>query len=484
MDRPPALGHQDDGGAMSTSTSSPRLGASLPSGGRARALWRFRAGRVHLALLGLAIAALPLLLPKGPGNTAPVDAFAIVYVLVALLAVPRLGRRLRWPAGAAVLLMLAAAVIATLASEDVGLSLLTLAIEAYLFLLFFGVANDLAEDRRGLRVVLVVWVLAAVAWAALPVLVVMNVLPHELPIVGVQGERPAAAAGNPNLLGSYLVTSFFVVLASPWPRARLLRLLVAGWVLWGVWLTGSNGGLSGLLVGLAVLGIGAMLRRSRTREQVFGLVGGLLLVGVALLVGGVALLQWQAGRNPIQVISQETTGSPFGSSVGRADKGLEDRLDIWRETWDAASQHVVLGIGPGQFVKLNLLNPKGVARASTHNDYLSEIVERGLLGLIGYLALCWMLVRWGGRLLGAEGDGRSTHRALAGAVWANLAFGLAHETYHFRHVWMLYALVWVAAHQLGTTEPSAAEPSADEPSTAQAAEPARPSRAEPSGAAT
>jgi len=473
MDRPPAGGHQD-GGPVSASSGAPRLGVSLPEGGRLGALSRFRAGHVHLFLLGLAVVALPLLLPKGPGNTAPVDAFAFVYVLVALVAVPRLGRRLQWPAGLAVLVMLAAAVIATLASEDVGLSILTLAIEAYLFLLFYAVANDLADDRRGLRAILVVWVLAAVAWTALPVLVVLHVLPQELPVVGVQGARPAGTAGNPNLLGSYLVTSFFVVLAAPWPRARLLRLLVAGWVLWGVWLTGSNGGLSGLLLGLAALGIGALLRRSRTREQIFGLVGALLLLGVALLVGGVALIQWQAGRNPIQVISQETAGSPLGTSVGRADKGLEDRLDIWRETWDAASQHVVLGIGPGQFVRLNLLNPKGVARASTHNDYLSEMVERGLLGLVGYLALCWMLVRWGGRLLVAERDGRSTHRALAGAVWANLAFGLAHETYHFRHVWVLYALVWVAARQVGTTGQPAGE----------AAEPARPGRSETSGAAT
>jgi O-antigen ligase len=473
MDGPAAFGEQD-GSAMSASTGSARLGGSLPSGGRLRVLSRFRAGRVHLFLLALAVASLPLLLPKGPGNTAPVDAFALVYVLVALVAVPSLGRRLQWPAGAVVLLMLAAAVIATLASEDVGLSILTLAIEAYLFLVFFGVTNDLAEDRRGLRIILVVWTLAAVAWAALPVLVVLHVLPHELPVVGVQGERPAGPSGNPNLLGSYLVTSFFVVLASPWPRARLLRLLVAGWVLWGVWLTGSNGGLSGLLVGAAVLGIGALLRRSRTREQVFGMVGALLLLGVALLVGGVALIQWQAGHNPVRVISQETAGSPFGTSVGRADKGLEDRLEIWRETWDAASQHVVLGIGPGQFVKLNLLNPKGVARASTHNDYLSEMVERGLLGLIAYLAFCWMLVRWGGRLLVAEGDGRATHRALAGAVWANLAFGLAHETYHFRHVWVLYALVWVAARQLGTTEVVAGE----------AAEATAVARPEPSGAAT
>jgi O-antigen ligase len=450
--------------------------AERPATGRIRALFSFRAGHLHLFVLGLAVAALPLLVPKGPGNTAPVDALAIVYLLVAMVALPRTGRRLVRPAGPALLLFLAAGVIATLASEDVGLGILTLLIEIYLILLFFGVSNDLADDRRGLDRILIVWVLAALAWTCLPILVAVHVLPQELPVVGVQGSRPAGTSGNPNLLGSYLVTSFFVLLASPWPRARPLRLLAAGWLLWGIWLTGSNGGISGLLIGLAVLGIGALFRRGRTREQMQGLVGALLLLVVLLVVGSGALIEWQAGRpSPFRVFSDERQGSPLGSTLGRTDRGLEDRLEIWRQTWEAASPHVALGIGPGQFVSLNLLNPKGVARSSTHNDYLSVTIERGVLGLVAYLAFCLILVRWSGRLLVAGGSGRATHRALAGAVWANLIFGLAHETYHFRHMWMLFALVWVAAHQAE----AAAEPADQE-----AAAPVPPSRREPTGAAT
>ncbi len=468
---------------MSASSSSPRLGVSLPSGGRVRSLFRFRAGHLHLFMLGLAVVALPVLLPKGPGNTAPVDALAVVYLLVALVGVTRRGRTLARPAGGALLLMLAAAVVAMLASEDVGLGLITVMIEAYLILLLFGVANDLVDDPRALRVVMVVWLLAAVAWTFLPVGVALHLLPQELPVVGVQGARPAGTTGNPNLLGSYLVTSFFVLLASPWPRARLLRLLFGGWLLWGVWLTGSNGGISGLLVGFAVLGIGALFRRSRTREQVFGLVGALLLLGVALLVGSATLIQWQAGRNPIEMISQETAGGPLGSTVGRADRGLQDRLQIWQQTWDEASPHLVLGIGPGQLASLDVESRTGVTRTSVHNDYLSALIERGLLGLVAYLALCAALARWCGRLLVAEGSGRATHRALAAAVWANLLFGVFHETYHFRHIWMLFALVWVAAHQLGAADrPDGEDGEPDEAGNAVAPAPA--GRPEPSGAAT
>jgi O-antigen ligase len=473
MDRPPAKVGGEDGSLMRRRPPPP---AERPATGRIRALFSFRAGHLHLFVLGLAVAALPLLVPKGPGNTAPVDALAIVYLLVAMVALPRRGRRLERPAGAALLLFLAAGVVATLASEDVGLGIITLLIEVYLILLFFAVANDLADDPRGLDVILTVWVVAAVAWTFLPVLVAVHVLPQELPVVGVQGPRPAGTSGNPNLLGSYLVTSFFVLLASPWPGARLLRVLAASWLLWGIWLTGSNGGISGLLLGLTVLGIGALFRRGRTREQVQGLVGAMLLLVVLLVIGSGVLIEWQAGRpTPFRVFRDESQSSPLGGTLGRTDRGLEDRLEIWRETWEAASPHVALGIGPGQFVSLNLLNPKGVARSSTHNDYLSVTIERGLLGLVAYLAFCLILVRWSGRLLVASGSGRATHRALAGAVWANLIFGLAHETYHFRHMWIVFALVWVAAHQAET----AAEPAAQD-----APAPLPPSRREPSGAAS
>ncbi|HEY2960688.1 MAG TPA: O-antigen ligase family protein [Actinomycetota bacterium] len=446
---------------MSGATSPPRLGA--PDGARARPLPGFRAGRAHLLVLGLAVVALPVLLPAGPGNTAPVDALALAYLLVALVGAARRGRAIQRPAGGALLLMLGAAVVATLASQDVGLGVLTVVVEAYLVLLLFGVANDLADDPRALRLVMAVWVLAAAAWTILPVGGALHLLPQELPVVGVQGSRPYGTTGNPNLLGSYLVTSFFVLLASPWPRARPLRLLLGGWLLWGVWLTGSNGGLAGLLVGFAALGVGALLRRSRTREQVFGLVGGLLLLGVALLAGGATLLQWGAGRSPIRMVSEQTAGGPLGNTVGRADHGLQDRLQIWQQVWDEASPNVVLGIGPGQLASLDVHSRSGVTRTSVHNDYLSALIERGLLGLVAYLALCAALLRWCGRLLVAGGGGRAGHRALAAAVWANLVFGMAHETYHFRHVWMLFALVWVAAHQLEAAGEGALAGAAPEP---------------------
>ena len=35
-------------------------------------------------------------------------------------------------------------------------------------------------------------------------------------------------------------------------------------------------------------------------------------------------------------------------------------------------------------------------------------------------------------------------RGLGAAVVATLVFSMSHETLHFRHVWVLYAMLWAA----------------------------------------
>ncbi|MFX3824767.1 hypothetical protein ACJBTM_10565, partial [Streptococcus suis] len=85
---------------------------------------------------------------------------------------------------------------------------------------------------------------------------------------------------NPNLAASYMMTSFFVLLASPWPSRRLARLGAAGFLLLAVYVTGSNGALLGLAVGVAVLAVGACLRGSRTPRQRLQIVGVTILAGV------------------------------------------------------------------------------------------------------------------------------------------------------------------------------------------------------------
>jgi O-antigen ligase len=420
---------------------------------------------MNLWPLAATVALLPLLVPAGPGESAPVDALALLYILLALAALIRRGRSVHLPANGALALIAGASLLATASSLDLAASLLSILVEAYLVLLLVCVANDLGGDRRGIGIVLAVWSLAALGWTALLVGSSLELLPQGLQeLLGAGspsgGDRVAGASKNPNLAASYLMISFFVVLASPWPRRRPARLAAAGWLLFGVYVTGSNGALLGLVAGVAVLAVAAVLRAGRTRGQRFGVIGaclvaGTLLATILLLAVGVPTVEVAA----VQDVARREQDGVFGDSLGRLDRSVPGRLELWTEAWRGAGARVLVGVGPGSAPLIPLAAT--TLRKGLHNDYLAFLIERGVLGLLGLLGFCTVLLRWCGRLLGASVQGLA---GLAGGVVANLLLAASHESFHFRHVWVLFGLVWAAARLTSVPPPTpAAEPSTQVP---------------------
>jgi O-antigen ligase len=422
-------------------------------------------------LLWLTVALLPLLVPRGPGNTAPVDLFAAGFIVLVLLALTRRPRSLEVPAWPALALILTGSLVALTLSDDPHTGLLTLLVDVYLLLLLIAVANHLQLDAAGVRAVLVVWTVAALAWATILIGAHYHVLPQalgELLQLKQNAKRASGPTGNnPNLAASYLVASFFVLLASPWPRRRPLRLLAGGWVLLGELATGSLGGLISLGAGAAVLAVGAYLRAGHTAEQVRALLGAALLAGSVLVAGLLVVVGLpQLGLTDVQAVSQRAQGGPLDQSVGRAGKTLAGRLGLWSEAVARAGPRVLVGIGPGE-AKTQLqiangkINPSRVLTIhSLHNDYLAYLVERGLLGLTGLLLLYGALFR---RAVWVVGSGRRLGiraAALAGGVVATAADGFFHEVLHFRHAIVVFALLWVAADLVEAEEP-APEPAED-----------------------
>jgi O-antigen ligase len=416
--------------------------------------------RANLWLLAATIALLPLLVPRGPGQSAPVDAAALLFVAFSLLGLLRRGRPLHLPAKGALALIVAASVVATVASLSLSDSLLSLLIEAYLILLFQCVANELRGDRQALRVALTVWAVAALAWAAVFIGFQYHLLPEGLQQLLVEnsngrGYRVSGASKNPNMAASYMMTSFFVLLASPWPRRRLARVAAAGWLLLATWVTGSNGALLGLTAGVAVLVVAACLRGSRTRRQRLRVVGAALVAGVlalsaALLLVGVP----QVGVADVQAVARQERKGAFGANVGRLDRSIGSRLTIWSNAWQGAGSRMVVGVGPAAAPRIPFAT--GTLRRGLHNDYLAFLIERGLLGLLGLLAFCVIVLRWSGRLLAAlprdDAAGRWRLAGLGGGVVANLMLATNHESFHFRHLWVLVGLVWAASQFVADEE--------------------------------
>ena len=428
--------------------------------------------RVNLWLLSGTIALLPLLVPRGPGQSAPVDAVALLFILFCLGGLLRRGRPLHLPAKGVLGLIVAASVVATAVSLSLSDSLLSLLVEAYLILLFLCVANDLADDRAALRTALTVWTVAALIWAAVFVGFYYQVLPEGLQQLLVEnskggGYRVSGASKNPNLGASYMMTSFFVLLASPWPRRRLARLGAAGFLLFAVYVTGSNGALFGLIAGVAVLAVAACLRGSRTPRQHLQVVGVATVLGVALLTAGLLLVGIpQVGVSDVRAVAARERGGVMEGNLGRLDRSVSSRLAIWSKAWNGTGSRMLVGVGPGAAPKIPF-GARTVGRG-LHNDYLAFLVERGLLGLLGLLTFCVIMLRWSGRLLAAlpqeDAGGRWRAAGLAGAVVANLVLATNHESFHFRHVWLLFGLVW-AANRLLLEQAAAVQDAESDPMT-------------------
>ena len=67
-----------------------------------------------------------------------------------------------------------------------------------------------------------------------------------------------------------------------------------------------------------------------------------------------------------------------------------------------------------------------------HNDALGYLVERGVLGLIGYIGF-WVVV-WK-----ASRPGGLARMLIIGS----LVQGMFRETFHYRHMWLIIALAFV-----------------------------------------
>jgi O-antigen ligase len=409
-------------------------------------------------LLGAMVAFLPLLSPRGPGNTAPVDLFAVGFLALSLVALAQRGRSLTVPAPLGLALILAGSLLALALSSHPSTGLFTLVIDVYLLVLLVAIASVLHGDEQALRRILVLWTVTSLLWAAVLIAQHLQLVPAFLfgsVLKDTSGSTRVAgpAKNNPNLAASYVVTSFFVLLASPWPRGRMPRLLAAGWLLFGLYATASIGGLVSVLAGAAFLAIGTYLRGARTARQVRALIGAALL---AMSLAATALLATVGVPRPSQsdaaAIAREAKGSEItADSLGRLDRSLAGRVVLWETAVIKTGARILVGLGPGE-AKKELKIPSGTLDRfgnpkvhALHNDFLAFLIERGVIGLLGLLTLYGVLLRSSSRLLTLPARDGLRVRALGAGIVANVAYSLTHETFHFRHTVVLFALLWVAA---------------------------------------
>jgi hypothetical protein len=407
-------------------------------------LARKRADSLVRLLLGLNVAFLPILIPRGPQNSVPSDVPALVLIGFGAAVLWTTRTTIRLPLGLSYTLILIGGLLGAAQSIAPTVALTATLIDLYIFVWFLVLVNLMRLSGYGaIRTAGVAWV-----WTGLVVGVVGTIgwaLGHER-VPSILGydfvdrfERFSGTFRDPNMAGSYLVMSLFVLGASPWPRRWSTKLLFAVPLLIATQATRSNTALFALAAGIvaAVLVHVITSRRSALAAALVVAACGLAVVAISptSVVGAPGTVARDLGET-----------SAFSGSLGRFDRSLGARLKRIDQSFRLFGPNLILGIGPSTTNETAFMLQASV-QGELHNDYVAGIVERGVIGLIGVVGVMAVSLKTS-VFLDARRRGRVggwSPAALTGGVTAIVVTGLALEALHFRHAWMLFALVFALA---------------------------------------
>jgi len=362
----------------------------------------------------LIVSLVPFLKPPLALNTILFDYVNGLFMFLFLIHL-LVHRKIAVPLLPAMLVIALGSLLAMFDSHSLVTNLVAIAQEIYLFT-FFIVLYNIIDTEDDIRWIAGLWILFSAAEGGL----ILADLAHAI------STRGQGTFENPNMAGSYLGVSFFIAFY-PFRRARWLRRLVfAGLALGGMFASKSISALLAFGVGCCVAGWGYLARVSS---------GGKLRLAVALVAlvaVGVIFFPGVLGVH---------------NYLDRLPQSVDERVRIWQAGLETFVRNPLgTTIGPAGFLEAGYVvgGHWGVGRhISLHSDYLSFLVERGVVGLIGLLLLlsgfAGMLRR---RLMAV--------RSREDLLWilglcAMLVFivvdAMSHEVMHYRHVWLAFILI-------------------------------------------
>jgi O-antigen ligase len=361
---------------------------------------------VGFALLGIVVS-----------EPAPADVAFLVVIAVAL-ATGRFRSNVPPVALAALGAFLALNLLSAIEAVDGPLAAFYLGTTAYLILLAFWISG-FVDSRARARLVAGGYLVAAAASAAVGTLALFIALPGRE--VLVQADRAQALFQDPNVFGPFLVPIALVLvedLLTPrlFGMRRLVKAALLGLLVLGVVVSYSRGAWANLAVGAVVLLAVLALRHGGGRKL------AVLLALAALVTGFVAAILVATGSQDFLLERAQIQEYDTGRFAGQA-VGLQ------------SAERYPLGLGPGQF--------ESYASISAHSAYVRAFAEQGVLGLVVYAAFLasTLAAAVSNAVAGRETYGVGS-AALLGAFCGMLVSSFVVDTLHWRHFWVVVALVW------------------------------------------
>ena len=269
------------------------------------------------------------------------------------------------------------------------------------------------------RLVVVAYLGGAALSAALACLALIKPFPGSDAFV--RGPRAQGLFKDPNVFGPFLVPAVLILMEET-VAPRLLRfrlatkLVLLSVMTVGVVFSFSRAAWLNLAVGTVVLLVVLALRRGGARRAM-----ALLLV---TLVAGAALFGVVAATSSLGFLTQRAALQEYDTQ----------RFDTQASGVEVAVEHP-LGIGPGQFERISAL--------SAHSTYVRALAEEGVLGAFVVLGLVVLTLGFAARNVALGVDTYGIGSAGLLAAWCGLLANSSFvDTLHWRHLWLVAALIW------------------------------------------
>jgi O-antigen ligase/polysaccharide polymerase Wzy-like membrane protein len=335
----------------------------------------------------------------------------------------------------------AAAVLAATFSLDLKTTLTHVAVTVYLYLAAVVIAGFVAKNPIGhTRLIYTAWTWAAVAAGGAALAGYFGLLPGAEELFTKYG-RASGTFKDPNVFGPFLVAPILymahVALERSW-RSMIAPLAVAGFLALAVLLSFSRGAWMNLAAATAIYGYIMLLTSPRTGTRV-----KLVALFIALAIVSVGIVALALTSDTISNMLSERA-----SLAQSYDTGPEGRFG-GQEKAIALIAENPLGIGALEFSQRHHTE-------DVHNVYLSMMLNAGWLGGAIYWILVGLTLILGFRFSLKAQPTRPLFVIAYAAFVAVALEGLIVDTDHWRHFYLLMAIIWglMSAPSRGAVQPS------------------------------
>ena len=366
-----------------------------------------------------------------------------VLLLGAMVALPVAGL-VAFPRGLSVYLLLACGIVAGgyVASTQAGtfaVPVKHVTITLYLVLSSFVIAGFVAKDPAPhTRLIMSAYVTAALIASVAALIGYFNLVPALQDVLTEFG-RARGTFKDPNVLGAFLAPAVLYAL-NGMLNGRAVRALLWSAVLMvlllATLLSFSRGAWLNVAVGLLAFGFFAFVmsetNRKRAKLLVLAVLAGLVAVGALVALATVPAVSDLLGER--------------ASLEQSYDVGPEGRFGGQKKAVALVASHP-LGIGALEFGRLH--HPEDV-----HQVYLNMYLNTGWVGGTFYLLLVLMTIALGLRRVLRDRGGDGVSIVLLAAFLGMAVEGLVVDTDHWRHFYLIMALIWGMALAPSATDRS------------------------------